>query len=225
MTVPVSIGGEGPYRFIVDTGAERTVISSELARELELGPGRTATVHSMTEVSRIPTVVIPGLRIGRRTVNDIHAPALARRNLGAAGHARRRQPAARSAWSSISSAQEMTITPSRRARSAGPRARSSSPAARLYGRLVLVDAAVDGERVWVIIDTGSQVTSAKRAARAASRGTRRLGTLCPVELTSVTGGTVQAEYGVTRRIRIGGDRHPRPADRLRRRPSVPAAAS
>ena len=39
MTVPVEIGGAGPYRFVVDTGAERTVISRELARELELEPG------------------------------------------------------------------------------------------------------------------------------------------------------------------------------------------
>ncbi|MBA2770996.1 MAG: aspartyl protease family protein [Sphingomonas sp.] len=46
MTVPVSIGGRGPYRFVVDTGAERTVISRELARELSLDagppPGSTA---------------------------------------------------------------------------------------------------------------------------------------------------------------------------------------
>ena len=31
MTVPVSIGASGPYRFIIDTGAERTVVSRELA--------------------------------------------------------------------------------------------------------------------------------------------------------------------------------------------------
>ena len=27
MTVPVSVGGKGPYEFLVDTGSERTVIS------------------------------------------------------------------------------------------------------------------------------------------------------------------------------------------------------
>ena len=39
MTVEVTVGGRGPYRFIVDTGAERTVISSELAQTLGLGSG------------------------------------------------------------------------------------------------------------------------------------------------------------------------------------------
>src|SRR5689334_17091186 len=38
MTIGVSIGGRGPFQFIVDTGAERTVISSELARSLDLQP-------------------------------------------------------------------------------------------------------------------------------------------------------------------------------------------
>ena len=85
MTVPVSVDGRGPYAFIVDTGSERTVIARELAAHLGLGAGTTATVHSMTEVSRIATVVIPALEVGRRTVSDIHAPALARNHLGAEG--------------------------------------------------------------------------------------------------------------------------------------------
>ncbi|HST37755.1 MAG TPA: retroviral-like aspartic protease family protein [Allosphingosinicella sp.] len=203
MTVPVNIGGEGPYRFVVDTGAERTVISSELARDLALGAGRDVMVHSMTEVSRIATVRIPGLQIGRRTVNNIEAPALAHRNLGAAG------------MLGVDSLQqqrvvfdfrreEMTITPSRRAERIWPEGSIVVTGRRLYGRLVLVDARVDGEPVWVIVDTGSQVTVANSALRERLRRRERLGTLYPIQLTSITGGTVQAEYGVTRLIKIGG---------------------
>src|SRR5688500_6043122 len=55
MTVPVSISGRGPFRFLVDTGAERTVISAELARQLGLGSGAKPTLHSMTEVREIRT--------------------------------------------------------------------------------------------------------------------------------------------------------------------------
>ncbi|MEK6638843.1 MAG: retropepsin-like aspartic protease [Pseudomonadota bacterium] len=36
MTVPVMINGQGPFRFVIDTGADRTVISSELAERLGL---------------------------------------------------------------------------------------------------------------------------------------------------------------------------------------------
>ena len=144
MTVGVSIDGRGPYPFIIDTGAERTVISSELARTLALRPGRTATVHSMSEVSQIATVVIPALRVGNRSVEQIHAPALSRANLGASGilgvdtlqrervtfDFRRRQ---------------MTVTPSRAREERWPDQNTVVVTGRsLYGRLVLVDASVDG---------------------------------------------------------------------------------
>src|SRR4051794_3530996 len=85
MTVPVSIGASGPYNFIVDTGAERTVIARELAQTLQLSSAGKARVHSMTEVSDIPTVAIPTLGVGGKEVRDIRAPALERRNLGAEG--------------------------------------------------------------------------------------------------------------------------------------------
>ena len=42
MTVPVSVAGQGPYQFLVDTGSERTVISRELAKHLRLSSGRSA---------------------------------------------------------------------------------------------------------------------------------------------------------------------------------------
>ena len=69
---------------------------------------------------------------------------------------------------------------------------------------MLVDAEVDGQRVWVIIDTGSEVTVANSALRDRLQRRRRLGALHPIQLISVTGGTIVAEYGVTRLIRIGG---------------------
>lgn len=203
MTVPVNIEGQGPYRFVVDTGAERTVISRELARELDLREGRTATVHSMTEVSRISTVVISGLTIGNRTVNDIHAPALARSDLGAPGmlgvDSLQRQRVIFDFGR-----QEMTISPSARREERWPDGEIVVRGRRHFGRLVLVDAAVDGQRVWVIVDTGSQISVANTALRNALRRRGRLGETRPVELLSITGGRLNAEYAIARRIRIGG---------------------
>lgn len=204
MTVPVSIGGRGPYRFVVDTGAERTVIARELATSLSLGPGRTVTVHSMTEVSQIPTVIIPGLSIGTRTVSGINAPALARGNLGAAGML---------GVDSLQSSrvefdfdrQEMTISPSRRPETTWRSGETIVVTGRSrFGRLMLVDAEVEGERVWVILDTGSQVSVANNALRRALERRHRLGATAPIELLSITGGRLEAEYGIAHRVRIGG---------------------
>jgi len=203
MTVPVNISGRGPFRFVVDTGAERTIISNELARELELGPGRTAIVHSMTEVSRIGTVVIPDLAIGSRTVREIHAPALARNNLGASG------------MLGVDSLQrqrvvfdfgrrEMTISPSNRREERWSGAEIVVTGRRHFGRLVLIDASLDGQRVWVIVDTGSQISVANGALRNALARRGRLGATRPIALLSITGGRLDADYSIARRLRIGG---------------------
>ncbi len=203
MTVPVSIGGRGPYRFIVDTGSERTVIARELARDLGLGAGRTATVHSMTEVSEIATVVIPALEVGRRTVNDINAPALARQYLGAEGLLG--VDSLRSQRVELDFVrQQMTVVPSR-----SPTARWADDtivvtARNRFGHLILVDAQFEGERVWVIVDTGAQVTVGNNALRRRLERRGRLGAMHPMELVSVTGGSIMAEYSIARRIRIGG---------------------
>lgn len=203
MTVPVSIDGRGPYRFIVDTGSERTVISSELARDLGLAPGRTALVHSMTEVSHIPTVVIPEMEVGARRTTDIHAPALPRLNLGAAGmlgsDSLQRQQVE---FDFIR--REMTVSTARRRMQSWPEGTIVITARNRLGRLVLVDASVDGQRVHAIVDTGAEYTIANDALRMQLQRRGRLDDVRTVELVSVTGGQFTAEYTIARRLRIGG---------------------
>jgi predicted aspartyl protease len=202
MTVEISIGGR-PYRFIVDTGSERTVVSRQLAEQQRLAAGLPATVHSMTEVSVIRTAVVPALRVGRRTVSNIHAPVLEEVSLGADGLL--------GVDSLVSQRVEldfltnvMTVAPSRRR----DRLRVDDEtivvtAHSRFGRLILVDASFDGERVWVILDTGSQVSIANEALRRRLERRRRLGPTVPLEVISVTGGTRVIDYGMARRLRIG----------------------
>jgi predicted aspartyl protease len=203
MTVPVSIDGSGPYGFVVDTGAERTAISRELAEELGLGPGRAAILVSMTERTRTATALIPSLEVGRRTVTAIHAPTLDRHHLGAEGllgiDSLRDQ---RVELDFVRN--EMQVSPSRRTERRWPSDSIVVTGRRILGQLVLVDAEFDGERVWVIVDTGSQVTIANDALRRRLARRGRIGPLHPVQLMSVTGGTMMAEYGSARQIRIGG---------------------
>ncbi len=203
MTVPVSIGGRGPYAFIVDTGAERTSIAEELAQDLKLGRGARARLHSMTEVSRIQTVLIPALEVGGRSILGINAPALERRHIGAEGilgvdtlqtqrvsfdFARR----------------QMTVALSRKREEAWPDNTIVVTARNRFGHLVMVDASVDGQKVWVILDTGAETTVANSVLR--RRLERRGKTLetWPIELQSVTGGRMRADQSMMRKIRLGG---------------------
>lgn len=203
MTVPVSIGGRGPYRFIVDTGAQRTSIAEELAQDLKLGLGTRARLHSMTEVSRIQTVHIPALEVGGRAILGINAPALERRNIGAEGilgvdtlqtqrvsfdFARR----------------QMTVTPSRKREEIWPEDTIVVTARNRLGHLVMVDAAVDGQKVWVIVDTGAQTTVANSVLRRKLERRGRLRETWPIELESVTGGRMAADQSTVRKIRLGG---------------------
>lgn len=43
MTVKVDVGTRGPFRFLVDTGADRSAVSRELATRLGLVRGHSAT--------------------------------------------------------------------------------------------------------------------------------------------------------------------------------------
>jgi predicted aspartyl protease len=203
MTVPVSIEGRGPYSFIVDTGAERTVISQELARDLALAPGQPARMHSMTEVSDIGTMLIPSLRIGKKRVGEIHAPALARRNLGAEGILGVDTLQTQRVVFDFQR-QEMAITPSRKIEIKWPEGTIVVTAKNRFGHLVLVDASVEGQKVYAIVDTGSQVTVGNNALRRKLQRKQRLGTLRQVELVSVTGGTVIVEQAKIGKMHIGG---------------------
>ncbi len=203
MTVPVSIGGRGPYRFIVDTGAERTSIAEELAEDLKLGRGTRARLHSMTEVSRIQTVLIPALEVGGRSIHGINAPALERRHIGAEGilgvdtlqtqrvsfdFARR----------------QMTVALSRKREEKWPDNTIVVTAKNRLGHLVMVDASVDGQKVWVILDTGAETTVANSVLRRKLERRGRLLETWPIELQSVTGGRMAADQSMMRKIRLGG---------------------
>ena len=85
MTVAVTIGGQRSLSsFIVDTGAERTVISSELALTLGLGSAGDVTLASVVAgqpASRASSS--PSSISAAAPCRGIQAPALAERNIGA----------------------------------------------------------------------------------------------------------------------------------------------
>ncbi|PNB35292.1 hypothetical protein C1X73_38035, partial [Pseudomonas sp. FW305-130] len=57
LSVPVMIGQNGPFRFIVDTGAERTVIARDLATTLALAPGKRVRISAMAGSTGADTYV------------------------------------------------------------------------------------------------------------------------------------------------------------------------
>ena len=203
MTLSVDVEGRGPYPFIVDTGAERTVVARELVELLSLTPRGDVVLATVANTRRVPSVQIDSMRVGRRTINDIHAPALEGANLGAMGML---------GVDSLQSQRvvfdferrELTLSQSHRDEDRWPTDTIVITGRSRMGRLILTDAMVDGQRVRVIIDTGSQQTvgNMELRRRLAARG--RLGRIGTMELLGVTGDRVEADYSVTRRLRLGG---------------------
>lgn len=203
MTVSVDIDGQGPYPFIVDTGAERTVVSRELAEALSLPSLGDVTLATVANVRRVPSVQIDSMRVGRRTLNDIRAPALERADMGAMGMLG--VDSLRSQRVDFDfERQELTLSHSHIDDDDWPRDTIVITGRTRLGRLILTDATVDGQRVRVIIDTGSQQTVGNLELRRRLQARGRLGDVGVMELIGVTGDRVFAEYAVTRRLRLGG---------------------
>lgn len=203
LTVPVSIGGKGPYPFVVDTGAERTVISNELARQLALEPGKAVRVHSMSGVSEVGTAMIPQLQMSRRRISAIHAPTLGARDIGASGMLGIDALQSQRIEFDFKK-QTMKVVPS-----AGRRARYMDGAIIVtarsrFGRLIMTDAKLDGVKVAVVLDTGSSVSVGNEALRQALARRRNLGALEPMEIVSVTGDKVMVHRTMLKRMKLGG---------------------
>ena len=206
MTVPVTIAGAGPFAFVVDTGAQRTVIARELAATLGLTPGRIVRVTGMTGSSAIGTVVIPSLKVSVIGSAAIEAPAISAINLGARGLLGIDALQAHAVGIDFDT-NTMTVTPSHKRQS---RERASPDeivirARSLFGQLVVTDAYCNGIRIRVILDTGTSVSMANGALRrkVTRKGLGSAGSAQPVSLTGVTGETVIADYTTIDRLTIG----------------------
>jgi predicted aspartyl protease len=202
LTVPVMINGKGPFGFVIDTGANRTVISRELAVELGLPEGAPVVVHTTSGAVVEPTVVMDSLKIGRHGIRQVAAPVFSRAALGAAGmlgidglskqimlldikgHCIR-----------VSPSPLLVFDP----RAIVVQGKS------LYGGLVLVDAHCGAVPIYVILDTGAQGTVANSALRRqlAVQDTKG-GEADRMPVISVTGQTTMAEVRVLPSVTIGG---------------------
>jgi predicted aspartyl protease len=74
--VPVMVDGKGPFQFLVDTGANGSMISSRLVKALKLvlGQGVVERVEGVTGTEALPWVLIRRLQVGRIVKTDVRMP-------------------------------------------------------------------------------------------------------------------------------------------------------
>ena len=203
MTVPVSINQRGPWNFIIDTGAERTVVSRELAGVLGLSAGPRLRVIAMSGASEVGSVIVPRLSVSTIAKETIHAPALGARDLGAVGMLGIDALQGHQILIDFDRSQ-MTLKPAhkRGSRQSVEPGEIVVTAKSLFGQLIVTNAFWHGKRISVVIDTGSPVTVGNSALLQAI--TRRPKLIGPMALTSATGGAVDTTAFAVDQLDIGG---------------------
>lgn len=200
--VDVLVNGKGPYSFLVDSGADRSVIGAGLAERLALPVDANVLVRGMAGTSPATTVLIETLTIGNSRIDGIVAPALPERFMGAQGiigidaladqrllldFDKRTVIIQDSRRPQVSEAGEIVVTARRR-----------------KGQLIITQASVDGDRTYAVIDTGSELTIGNSAMlRRALRG-RSKPPMQTISLVSVTGASFSAEVTTLVELRVGG---------------------
>lgn len=85
LSVDVQVNGEGPYHFIVDSGADTSVVGLKIAKALELPLGQPAILNGMTSRSLVDRVKVDELKLGDSIVRNLDLPALREVDLGGDG--------------------------------------------------------------------------------------------------------------------------------------------
>jgi hypothetical protein len=85
LNVEVQVNGRGPYRFVVDSGADTSAVGLRIARDLQLPLGTPAILNGMTSRDRVDRVRVAQLTIGPSTIKDLEVPALREVDLGGDG--------------------------------------------------------------------------------------------------------------------------------------------
>ena len=222
LTAPVMINEQGPYNFVVDTGANRTVVSTELAQALALPSAGRAQIHGIAGVEPAPTAFVARLDIGRVTSRRLRAPTLSRERLGADGlmgvdvlKNRRVTMDFRRNSLSISKADDDRIetvqnVSDSRLRGAQAGAVGNNvvvvQARYRFGQLIIIDADMGGVPVTAFLDSGSQNTVGNLKLHEQLAGASRAfrPQISVVELISATGQRARGELTPVPPLRMGG---------------------
>ena len=203
MTVAVRLSGNGPYRFLVDTGADRTAISRELAAKLNLAAGDPAALHSVTGVSTVGTAAVPALQVTRKSVNIAEAALLESANIGADGILGTDSLKSQRVIFDFAG-QTMLVEPSGSLEALRDPDAIVIQGKRRGGRLILTDAAANGHRMTVVVDTGAQISIGNDALRRQLAAHELIDPAQQIELISVTGEKIVGSYMFIRKIALGG---------------------
>ncbi|MCR5880341.1 retroviral-like aspartic protease family protein [Phenylobacterium sp. J367] len=205
LLAPVTINGQGPYHFLLDTGANASCVSARLMNDLLLPPGPPTRVHTVVGVKTRPSVMIDRLTVGARNRRRVRAPALPIRGADVDGVLGIDWLKGQRLTMDFK-ASSIAITSSRPDRPS--EGTVVVPARRRLGQLTIVDADLSGERISAMIDSGAHVSLCNAPLRdlvmAAEIRRGRSEPPMAVELESLAGERFEGQLFFLPFLRLGG---------------------
>jgi hypothetical protein len=198
-TASVTLNGQGPFAFLVDTGSTATVMSERVSRALGAESAGMLTIAGATGMATRPFAVLDTLQTGAVARNDLRVAILPDKDvkrgdgiLGADVFAGKRL---------VFSIPDKTVrieTPQREAR-VGP----SGNLRLRQGLLAEVDGRVGTISAKLMLDTGADYCIANPALGAAlRRAYPRLVRIPNVRVTGVTGHRIMGEFTTLPRVDV-----------------------
>ena len=204
LMVDVRINGSGPYHFVVDTGADRTILAGEVAVELGLSHGENVMLKGVVRAVLTETVSIRTMTFGSITKRKLMVPTLSRSLLDADGYL----------GLDFLDGHRVTFDFENHVlQVSDPRARFSAnwlreneariPASGSSGHLQALDCIVDGIPATAFIDSGAEVSAANEPLLAAlARRNPFFGERDSIRLIDITGGEILGKVATVNKIRL-----------------------
>lgn len=201
MTVNVQVNGTGPYRFVVDSGADTSVVGERIANGLRLPLGRRAILNSITDSQLVDRVLVDELQLGPTKIADLEVPVLRERDLGAEGMLgldalveqrlmldfEKRLITVDDGRTPLPRYDDMIVVTARLRK----------------GQLILTQVSAGRQRLEAVVDTGSEITIGNLALR--DKLLRRNPKLfSEVEVFGVTGTSAKLQIARVDTLKIGG---------------------
>lgn len=204
LTVSVMVNGQGPFEFIVDSGADRSVLSAPLADRLGLAQGPNVLVHGVSGSQITRTARVGELVVGDARLLSVNLPVLPPERVGADGllgvdilegrnvimDFRRRKleiRRSRSPYDLVRLPREVSVMADDR-----------------FGRLTVADCRVAGARARAFIDSGGGVSIGNMAlSRAIATRRRRSDDVRSARLLTASGEITVGEYRIAPSLTLG----------------------
>ncbi|SFK63399.1 aspartyl protease family protein [Caulobacter sp. UNC279MFTsu5.1] len=200
MTVLVKLNGIGPFSFMIDTGANASVVSSEVVAQLDLARGQQVNMHGVAGAELVDTVQMDAVAVGGRVRRKLTMSVLPQMNLGAQG-------VLGLDWLGE---QGLTLDFARRQMFLGSRLPMTDsrtvtvPVRSQRSGLHLIDARVMGITTMAYLDTGSTMTIGNSALlEKAVKYKALMRDWADIEVRSVTGQTMQGRLAAFKRLQLG----------------------